>query len=378
MPYALVPLVDNPDWRPGMLRFHRQRWVGWDAELGWNGVRLRRDLALVWHPTVTLTDPQARVLADDGLDVLNPTRRGLLAALAPDRRLTAGMRLRDMVGDFLMRQTPGGMPPLTPHRDGRYEILCGPGPQGANRLWEQATEPDGPHSQDIQDEFGRPDGNVAGSTTSDGQTTWELVGGTGSTIQVVSNQCQSQRAGSDVSNNLLLARNMDTANHYAQADLVSATSGGGSWNWAHGVLARIRYGDYSGGDEGYSAYCYKQSDGYAERDVADNVTGTPLPGATDTTSTTSGTFSLSLNGSTYLFSIDGSTVFTGTDTLYATYKRVGFFHYVSGGSNPNVVSDNYRAADLSAVVPRRWWANAAATAWQAPLSHLRRSVHRAR
>lgn len=346
MPYSLVPLVDNPDWTPGMHRSQRQRWVGWDAEEGWNGVRLRRDLALAWHPTVTLSHPLSKVLADDGLDVLNPTRRGVLAALAPDRALRAGMRLRDIVGDFLMRQTPGGLPPLLPHRAGRFEILCGPGPKGQNRLWEQATAPDGPHSQDIQDVFTRADSALNGSTSSDSQFTWTLAQGNTTYANVVSNQAKfNNDLSASYFHVLRPSLNMDTLNHYGQADIVSF-SGSGAFSYAAEIAVRIRNGDGAVGDEGYSFSIFHDSAPSHSRSVYDWM-GSTLPGASDTTNTTSGTIYLEFNGSSYVAKINGATIFSGTDTTYNTYKKVCLVAYCSGSGTPVVVADNYRAADLA-------------------------------
>lgn len=343
MPYAIVPEIPVPVQRHPRIT---TTWLGFDVEAGWNGVRLSRTRALVWHPTVTLTDPRAIVLADDGLDVLSAARRTRIAALHPDRTFKAGTRLRDAIADLLRRPVPGGFPALLPHRAGRYEILCGPGAVGANRLWEEATEPDGPHSQDIQDNFNRSNGNVAGSTSSDSQFTWSLAQGTGSTIQIASNQLKSLRAGSDAYNVLVPSLNMDTVNHYGQIDLVSKTESGSDWAVSSEIAVRIRNGDGAGGDEGYAFNVFRNTAGF-DRNVYDWV-GSPLPGATDTTNTTSGTMYLEFNGSSYVAKINGATIFSGTDAAYSTYKKVAIAHYVAASDNPNVIVDNYRAADLSA------------------------------
>jgi len=269
-----------------------------------------------------------------------------MAAFHPDRTFAVGTRLKDLIADLLTRPVPGGFPPLLPHPGGRLEILCGPGKLGENRLWVEEVPPDGPHSQDIQDLFTRADSALSGSTSSDGQFTWTLVGGNTTYANVVSNQAK-------FNNNLVAgyfhvfrpSLGMDTINHYAQHDFVSYSGTAGLIYVSSEVAVRMRVGDGAGGDEGYSFEIDHDGAAIHNRSVYDFM-GSALPGASDTTDSASGTMKLEFSGSTYVATLNGATIFSGTDTAYSTYKNTCEVSYISGSGTPVVIADNFRAADV--------------------------------
>ncbi len=340
MPYFLAPLIDGPRAKEAFGP-NRSIFAGTDLEDGANLVRLGRDRALVWTPSVTPTDRRVTLLADSADDTISAARRLVLRdAVAKDRTLTASARLNDIVRDLLVtpEQDNDGKRswnPLLHTHEGYHEIFLGPGGPGKNLLYRALVAPEGPHSKDIQDTFNRANGNLNGSTTSDAQTTWSLVQGTSGNAQINSNQYQfsSSLAEFGVA---ILGLDMDTVNQYSQVELVSYSIV--AFNISAEVAVRLRFGTNGGGDEGYAFFVSNSG-----RGIYDWM-GSTL--TSDATVTTSGTLKLSVNGSSLIASVNGSTILSTTDTAYATYKKVGVCAYTDPA---NVITyDNYRGADISA------------------------------
>jgi hypothetical protein len=212
-------------------------------------------------------------------------------------------------------------------REGVLEVRLGPGVD--NVVWSRLPIRGG---ADVQDDFNRTS-NLNASTTSDAQTTWVEDSGTGWTVD-------GDEA--DLSGNVnfcvgRLSLAMDTADHYAQADLTRYSRAGGYL--ANGIMVRADATPTSG-------YGFEVSTdiGGNKRRVYNFVTDADI--ASDTTAPSTAVMYLELNGSTYTAKVGGSTVFTGTDTAHnGTVKGVGVQGFSDNASNSTGFT-SFRGADL--------------------------------
>lgn len=330
MAYALVPMIDV---RPSLYRPGRMVTQALGLDQGGNCIRLGQDRALIWTPFPIL-DPRAVVLADDRLEKVSGARITTLRELAPDRTIDATLTLAEVIAGLLKTPPVGAKwNRLVPTREGDLEIWLGP--PAEKLFWSEKAAVRGPNSKDVQDTFTRTAGNLAGSTTSDAQTTWAEDAGTA----WATNGTEATISGNVSWNVGRLVLAMDTADHYSQADLSTFTR---NQNFLGiGVSVRVNATPTSG-------YGFEVSLGGAgsARRVYDFVSDANI--AADTTSTTSGLLYLELNGSTYTAKVAGSTVFTGTDTAYdGTVKGVGISVYSDGTGNVGSYA-SFRGADLVA------------------------------
>ena len=300
---------------------------------GGNCLRLGQDRALVWTP-FPLLDPRAVVLANDRREKISGTRITTFRDLAPDRTIDTTLTLAEVIAGLLKAPPVGAKwKAVVPTREGNLEIWLGPPTE--KLFWSEKASPRGPNSKDVQDTFTRTAGNLAGSTTSDGQTTWAEDAGTAWTT----NGTEATISGNVGWNVGRLVLAMDTADHYSQADLSTFTH---NQNFLGlGVSVRVDATPTSG-----YGFEVSLSGATSARRVYNFVSDATL--ASDATSTTSGLLYLELNGSTYTGKVAGSTIFTGTDTTYdGTVKGVGITVYSDGAGNVGSYA-SYRGADLVA------------------------------
>jgi hypothetical protein len=319
------------DVRPSLRRPGRMATQALGLDQGGNCIRLGQDRAFIWTPFPIL-DPRAVLLTEDRLEKISGARIATLRDLAPDRAIDATMTLAEVIAGLLKTPPVGAKwKPVVPTREGNLEIWLGP--PAEKLFWSEKVARRGPFSQDVQDTFTRTAGNLAGSTTSDGQTTWAEDAGTA----WATNGTEATISGSVSWNVGRLVLAMDTADHYSQADLSTFTR---NQNFIGiGVMVRANATPTSG-------YGFEVSAAAAnKRRVYDFVTDADI--ASDTTAPAVGLLYLELNGSTYTAKVAGSTVFTGTDTTYdGTVKGVGISVYSDGAGNVGSYA-SYRGADLA-------------------------------
>ena len=332
MPFAVVPFIDiGPSpYRPATMR--RQA-LG--ADQGGTIIRLGRNRALIWTPFEIL-DSRALTLADDRLDRVSSDRRALITEkLCPDgRTFDAAMRWQDIAKSLLFTPPVGAdWKPVRSRKDGQKNIWLGPPTQ--RLLYTEQVAPRLKASKDISDTFNRS-GNLAGSTTSDGQTTWAEDQGTGwatdgaeAELTAVVNFCVAR-----------LVAGMDTDDHSAEIDITTFTRVGVT-NLFLGVTVRTN----ATPTEGYSFEVGTNAAGTNLRRLYDFVDDSII--VSDATSPALGALYLEFNGSDYACKIGGTSIFTGTDTQYAGELGVGMAGYNDFATNVGGTT-SFRGKDLVA------------------------------
>lgn len=322
--------------------------AGRDLASGANWIYFREmDRALLWSD-VALSHPQAQLIADAPDDQLSSDTRTSLGVFAKDRTFALGSTLRNALVELLTApasekqwgKTLGNK--ITRSRN----IWFGPGGPGKNLLY---TEPFVParSSKSVEDLFTRT-GNLAGSTTTDGQTTWTEPQGT--LLTCVSTQVQITAPDASLYfcvGRLALA--MDTIDQAAEFLIGTYSRVGGDLNL--GSVVRGNTLDGAAGDEGYGFEVGIASGGAGLRRVYDFFTDANL--GSDATTTTSGAGRLEASGSDVVSKVDGSIVlgpFTDASP-YNTFKQVGIAMFSSGGSGNVAGIERFVGEDL-AVAPR--------------------------
>jgi hypothetical protein len=332
VPYSLVPIIDVG---PSRLPWVAQRRMPLGLDQGGNCIHLGPNNALVWTPA-PIADVRAVTLADDPADTLATATRTRLTTLAGDgREFPVGSRQFSQAIRDLLVNAPADRrwEALIPTKAGSLEAYLGPGGVGANVLFRETVARRGPASKDIQDDFNRS-GNLDGSTTSDAQTTWVGDQGTGYLVD------GDEADFSDGANFCVarLALDMDTADHYVQADITRYSRAGGGLTV--GIMLRADAAPTSG-----YAWETGQDAAGSERRVYNFATDATI--ASDTTAPATGLLYLELNGSTYTAKLAGATIFTGTDTTHpgTTAKGCGFQGFSNFIGN-TAGHTSFRAADL--------------------------------
>lgn len=342
MPYALVPMVANVG---TVLAGNHPL----SLDFGGNAIQISDTLALGWTPS-DIPDGRVQTICDDKLDTMLPARRALLGNLLTDRTLTATDRFNDIVGN-MYKTPPAGAAwgALRPHMGrGQLEVLLGPGnflgagPSNPGLLWSQVADVRGPHSQATTDTFNRANGNVSGSTSSDGLFTWTLVKGASARIQISSNQAVTTRAGTDVDIVLLSSLSMDTADVWAQTDC-SMT---GTKNYV-GPFFRATTGDLTGADSGYVV----QIDvGFSNIFAIYTANPVNLINSVATGGVTSGSLYGEIVGTTYVVRNNGVVKLSGTNSGANTdgsagHRKVGIESGAYASDSNSVSIDNFYAND---------------------------------
>jgi len=332
MPYTLVPIIDVG--RSPYLSGNRQRRMPLGLDQGGHSVHLGPDRALLWTPA-DLADARATKLADSPDEPAALATRTALTDLRLDGR-TLATRVGDAMADLLVTPPRGLWNALVATKEGALEVRLGPGVD--NVIFLRRVAPRGPASKDITDDFTRTAANLAGSTTSDTQTTWAEDQGTGWTTD--GDEADLSGAVNFCVGRLALA--MDTADHYAQADLSRIARVSGSL--FVGVTVRVNATPTSG-----YAIEVGTNDTSSSRRVYNFVTDATI--ASDTTAPATGLLYLELNGSTYTAKVGGVTIFTGTDTAHnGTVKGVGLAGYSDIAGN-SAGFTSFRGADLVGAPP---------------------------
>jgi hypothetical protein len=197
-------------------------------------------------------------------------------------------------------------------------------------------------AKDIQDTFNRADSNIDGSTSSDAQFTWiQLPKATAMTV--ATNRASLIRPAADRFEMIHTSIEMDTANHYAQVDIVSMGPKSQT-----GVGIRLDAGRFDGTDNGYVFVLNTIDNAFYLQDLNGFVTLRTASGG----GATSGTLYMEMQGSNYLCKSNGVTIFSGSDSAHAGgvgNNKVGYVASVLTNVSETVLSDNFRAADLVAV-----------------------------
>lgn len=335
--YALVPWVADGPW-PKRPTITRGRYPG--VAEGGQLARFQRSQGFIWTAN-QISESGVITLGQDPNEVLGSGVRGALPDRLAGLSFAAGTTLAQAMR-LIATQPPrdgdgrAAWKPLVPSKDGRLRLRLGP-----TEILNERVASRGPNSKDIQDTFNRANGNLNGSTSSDGLFTWSLVSGVSAQTQINSNQLRLTRSGADNFAVALASLSLDTLDHYAQAELVSLTFGADFVSADLGVRS-------DGLTEGYGLSVAQDGGGTGSRQVYDVSDGSPI--FSDTVLTTSGTAKIEVDGSAITVTIGGAEIaaLSGTDTQWDSLTGVTVGGLVATSDSNIAVVDNFRAADLAA------------------------------
>jgi hypothetical protein len=305
-----------------------------------NWILLGNNFALMWIPTDVSSDSLMKSIAIDKTSNLGNNRTVLNAFLA-DRIYTPQTTFLDAILDVL--RVPKGQPwnALKPSRErSQNEIWLGPGGMGKNLFWsEPAVIP--PSTKSCVDAFTRADGNLNGSTSSDGKFVWSEVIGTD--WAVVSNQAKAY--GSNADSDALADYALDTDDHYVQVDIVTfnvpVINPRELYLW---ISTRLT--TYAAGTPGYYFFVLKTYGGSWTYHRAIHRYSDGAEIIADSGDSTSGTILLSSDGSSHTAKQNGVTVLgPSTDTTHVNSYKTGIGMYAYQNDN-YVIIDNFAAGDL--------------------------------
>jgi hypothetical protein len=321
MPYYDAPLVRmGPRGRsPVGSDQSRSNWV------------LFGDRALLWTEDV-VSDARLDRWADDAPEHLAVTTRTKLATWLGDRTPGHQQRFDLSIVDALRTPPSGRWPALRPSKTRRqFEVWLGP----SGLLWSEAA-PVTKNSKTFVDAFTRANGNLTGTTSTDGLFQWLDVDVGTDSLNILGNLIEAS-----VNNGFRTCRadaDLDTDDHYAQVQfsgpIAYATAG------ALGVLVRFTG---AAGTAGYGLEVGNTGSNFRRiyrYDTDANVT------ADATAPPTAGTLRLEVDGSSLTAKIDGATILgPSTNTQFAGQLRTGISGY-SVTSGTNLQFDNFEAGDL--------------------------------
>lgn len=237
-------------------------------------------------------------------------------------------RFGDALGELMLFPPAGRWNPLRSMRDGVFRVRM-----GDQTIW-QAPDPAGPRraSKRALDTFDRANGNIDGSTSSDGQFTWTEVTGTGWTV--VSNQA-SHTGDTSVNAQVLSSLVFETDDLDVTMDVITMTRPGGD----HEIAAHVR------GTSGTTGYEATFTQGAASTDalIYDMVDAVTL--STVSIATNLGALRFTCDGSVLQNFKDGVKLSEVTDTTSAGTNRCGFLSYQNNAGSVQVI-DNWVGQDL--------------------------------
>lgn len=330
MPYYLTSLVAANRGRSP---------AGWDSQGGANWILLDSDEALLWLPSA-IVDARLARLGDDADETLAAATRTRLNQLTADRTYRGSDTLGDTIVGLLRNAPTGRWGVLRPSKvRQRYEVWLGPGGPGRNLLYSEFAVA-GPSSKVFNDTFDRANGNLTGTTSSDGKFAWLDVDVGGNSWDILTNQASATT--SDGFRTCRANADLDTDDHYSQG-AITCTYGN---NAAIGFLVRFvstasaGYGGEIGNIGGNFRRTYRY-------DTDANV-------ASDTNApATTGTLRIECDGSSITAKLNGTT-FLGptTNTAFAGQLRTGISAYSNETGNTLII-DNFEAGDLAVDLPKK-------------------------
>lgn len=318
VPFYLTDLVAHP------VRGFAPR--GWDQSPHWSILKLDRVKVLMWSATA-INLAGVDLIADHQDEDSSASTRNALALLRNDGRPMLA-RFGDALGELMLFPPAGRWNPLRSMRDGVFRVRM-----GDQTIW-QAPDPAGPRraSKRALDTFDRANGNIDGSTSSDGQFTWTEVTGTGWTV--VSNQA-SHTGDTSVNAQVLSSLVFETDDLDVTMDVITMTRPGGD----HEIAAHVR------GTSGTTGYEATFTQGAASTDalIYDMVDAVTL--STVSIATNLGALRFTCDGSVLQNFKDGVKLSEVTDTTSAGTNRCGFLSYQNNAGSVQVI-DNWVGQDL--------------------------------
>lgn len=337
MPYYLAPEIGSGT------RLDPFRPVGIEQD-GWSAIRLkdadggaRRLLYLPVHNT----DNRLRQIADGKNDTLTG---GVRNRLISDLKLTslAATRFDQAMAEIMLNPPTGALWRIRPsRRTGEYSIFLGP--KSDRLLWRQAAIGGG---VSIADTFNRTNGDLDGSTSSDGLFTWDEFQGSG--LSISSNQVL---VADDNNDNYARAQlDMGTDDHYAQIELAAFTMTEGVGNGIDGGVI-VRKGSpatftcYAGYGSKHSVSGVGDVNEYR---VTEITAGSFAVLASDTQDpAVSDVVKLEVDGSDLRLYVNTIEIITTSDGSITGNLRTGLASWSSTASNV-LILDNFAAADVTA------------------------------
>jgi hypothetical protein len=330
MPYYLTEVVQAGP---------RSKVVRGAEEPGANWILLDRDRVLLWLPSPVTETARLQKFADDADEQIAVAGRSIMGTFAG--RTLANKTIRQTIVDLL--RTPeesrwGALSKPSKVRQ-QYEIWLGPGGAGRNLFWSQPAII-GPNSKTFVDNFNRTAGDLDGSTSSDGNFTWDEIDGT--TWTTNGTQADFSPGFIETFATAQAAADLDTDDHYSQTVL-------SGWTRVDSTLVATVIVRFSGGG-GYSFDVEQNASGF-KRVVKRYDNDAPV--VQDTTSTTSGTLRLEADGNSLTAKVDGGVALgPSTNTQFTGQLRCGIGGYVGLHNGNSFQFDDYECGDLVAVVPK--------------------------
>jgi hypothetical protein len=315
------------------------------------------DRALVWAEDRIAGSGVERIAEDGAERIAGSARRTLADWLRDWATIPSRWSVRDTLAAALL-VPPTRWAPLRPSRRRRqYEVYLGPDGlfwsapsrrQFLTALGAAALVANLPvaltarrRTKTFVDAFTRADADLDGSTSSDGLFAWDEIDGTDFTV--LSNQCRRALSGANFSTARADA-DLDTDDHYAQVVLAAwSHSGGGANAISAGVLCRFT------GAAGTAGYGFEVTDQTTpDRRIYRYDTDANI--ANDSSSTTSGTIRLEVDGSSLTAKVNGGTVLgPSTNSQFAGQLRTGISSYITPGASGSTMDfDSFEAGDIVA------------------------------
>jgi len=331
MPFYLTDLVARPSGPPGG-KVPR----GFDQSSHWSILKLDAkvigDRVLMWS-----ADPISGAgivqIADDASESIVLSVRVALANVRGDGRQIPD-RFGDVLGELMMFPAGGRWNALRSMTDGVYRVKMGP-----HLIW-SAPDPAGPRkaSKQAQDNFNRADGNLDGSTSSDGQFTWTETSNT--SLTVTSNMARSTNTDTNATAQASFV--LDTDDMDVQMEVVTQTR----ISTASSVDAVARGTGVEGvGGGGYTGYLF-DNNGTLLGGIYDKPNSISLAQAS--VAAVTGTLKFTVNGSSLEVFRNGSSITSVTDTQYTGVNKGGLGTYASGVSDVQEI-DNFLIQDVGFV-----------------------------